>query len=311
MRVPAFTSSARGVDSAPRAGRSVAQVNVDRIAYAVATPGSADSLLSIGEFSRRSRLSMKALRLYERRGLLEPATVDGTNGYRRYRASQLPTARLIAMLRRLDMPLADVVTVLRAPGPRAAELVGAYWDSIERRVAGQRELARHLQIRLAGAEGSYDMFEIQQREVPEQLLLTEQRHIRVPELTDWMGSAFGRLERSAERFGGIAGPALAIFHGEVNDDSDGPVEVCVPIEPRADLSDDVAARIEPAHREAYVRINRAMVEYPQILTAYDAVERWVGANGIAIAGPPREVYFTDFMAAGPNDEVCDIAFPIA
>jgi DNA-binding transcriptional MerR regulator len=286
-------------------------VNVDRVAYTVATPGSPDALLSIGEFSRRSRLSMKALRLYERRGLLVPATVDEANGYRRYRASQLPTARLIAMLRRLDMPLAEVGAVIAAPEPRAGDLVREYWESTERRVAGQRELARHLQIRLAGAEGSYEMFEVQEREVPEQLLLTEQRHIRVPELSTWMGSAFGRLERSAERFGGITGPALAIFHGEVNDDSDGPVEVAVPIEPGNDVIDDVGARVEPAHREAYVRINKAMVEYPQILTAYDAVERWVTTNGIAIAGPPREVYFTDFMAAGPNDEVCDIAFPIA
>jgi DNA-binding transcriptional MerR regulator len=270
-----------------------------------------DESLTIGAFARRSRLSLKALRLYERRGLLMPAGVDETTGYRRYRAGQLSTARLIAMLRRLDMPLAEVAAVIAAPEPLSGELVATYWDSIEQRVAVQRELARHLQIRLAGAEGSYEMFEVQQREVPEQLLLTEQRHIRVPELSDWMGSAFGRLEASAERFGGPAGPALAIFHGEVNDDSDGPVEVCVPIDRSRDPGTDVPARIEPAHREAFVRINKAMVEYPQILTAYDAVERWVTSNGIAMTGAPREVYFTDFMAAGPNDEVCDIAFPIA
>jgi DNA-binding transcriptional MerR regulator len=35
-----------------------------------------DRLLSIGVFARRSRLSMKALRLYDRRGLLTPADVD-------------------------------------------------------------------------------------------------------------------------------------------------------------------------------------------------------------------------------------------
>jgi DNA-binding transcriptional MerR regulator len=286
-------------------------VNVDRVAYATAERDDPVELLSIGAFARRSRLSVKALRLYERRGLLTPATVDEATGYRRYRSSQLPRARLIAMLRRLDMPLAEVATVIDAPEPAGGELVAAYWAAIERRFAGQRELARHLTIRLAGAEGSYDMFEVQQRDIPEQLLLTEQRHIRVPELSTWMGSAFGRLHASAQRFGGAAGPALAIFHGEVNDDSDGPVEVCVPIDHDEDPGNELAARIEPAHREAFVRIKKAMVEYPQILTAYDAVERWVTARGIALAGAPREVYFTDFVAAGPDDEVCDIAFPIA
>lgn len=283
--------------------------NVDRVAYATGTADAAERWLSIGEFARRSRLSVKALRLYDRRGLLVPAVVDETNGYRRYRETQLAAARLIAMLRRLDMPLARVAQVVAAPVPESGELVASYWAAIERRIAAQRELARHLGIRLTGTEGSYDMFDIKQRDVAEQLVLTEQRHVLAPDLPTWMGAAFGRLEASAERFGGVAGPALAIFHGEVNEDSDGPVEVCVPIDPGQDPGGDVAARIEPAHREAFVRIRKAMVEYPQILTAYDAVERWVSANG-AVAGAPREVYFTDFMAAGPDDEVCDIAFPI-
>jgi hypothetical protein len=50
------------------------------------------------------------LRLYERIGLLTPVHVDG-NGYRRYDVSQLSTARLISMLRRLDMPLAQVADI--------------------------------------------------------------------------------------------------------------------------------------------------------------------------------------------------------
>src|SRR5688572_3627537 len=82
-----------------------------------------DRLLTIGEVSRRSRLSLKALRPYERLGLLVPDRVDAT-GYRRYREGQLAAARLVVMLRRLDMPLARVAEVLAAAGPRAAEVLG-------------------------------------------------------------------------------------------------------------------------------------------------------------------------------------------
>jgi len=53
-----------------------------------------DPFLPIGVFARRSRLSAKALRLYDEMGLLVPADVDPENGYRRYRESQLATARL-------------------------------------------------------------------------------------------------------------------------------------------------------------------------------------------------------------------------
>lgn len=41
-------------------------------------------LLSIGEFSAACRLSPKALRLYDRLGLLRPAQVDAVSGYRWY-----------------------------------------------------------------------------------------------------------------------------------------------------------------------------------------------------------------------------------
>lgn len=297
----------------------------------------ADPLLTIGIFARRSRLSMKALRVYERLGILVPAQVDPANGYRRYRESQLATARLIVLLRRIDMPLARVAEVIAAIGPqgaeaamrfratltraeiaeiaatvgtRGSELIATYWNEVESRVASQRQLAAHLRNRLLGEEGVSSMFEIRQREVPEQLVLTEQRHIRVDELSNWIGEATMRLMKSAETLGGVTAPMFVAYHGEVNQESDGPVEVCLPIALAQEGKSDVAMRHEPAHREAYTRITKAQVAFPQILSAYDAVGQWITTNGLNMSGSPREVYFADFMAAAPTDEVCDIAFPI-
>ncbi len=267
-----------------------------------------DELLSIGVFARRSRLSMKALRLYDRLGLLAPAEVDESSGYRRYRESQLATARLVVMLRRLDMPLARVAEVVAASDGRAAELVAAYWEGVERRFASQRELAVHLRGRLAGAEDA-SALDVRERDVPEQLVLTEQRHVLAHELPPWIAAAMERLHAAAARFGGVAAPPFVVYRGEVSEDSDGPVEACVPIDHAP--SDDAAMRVEPAHREAYLRLRKAQVEYPQILSAYDGVERWIDARGLTTTDAPREVYFVaDFAAAAPVDEVCDVAFPI-
>ncbi|MBJ7597569.1 MAG: MerR family transcriptional regulator [Candidatus Nephthysia bennettiae] len=267
-------------------------------------------MLSIGAFARRSRLSMKALRLYDRLGLLTPTHVDQGSGYRWYRESQLPTARLVAMLRRLDMPLTQVAKVISAAGPRRAELVASYWDAVERRIASQRELAAHLRIRLSGEERSFRMFEIQQRDVPEQTVLTDRRHLLVDELPNWIAATMGRLLQSAEGYGGVVSAPFVVYHGEVNQDSDGPVEVCVPVGAAPHESTGSAIRSEPVHSEAYVRLTKAQVEYPQILSAYDAVAQWIGSNGRAVSGSPREVYFADWNAAGPGDEVCDVAFPM-
>src|SRR5690348_10370373 len=119
-----------------------------------------DPLLSISVFGRRSRLSMKALRLYDRLGLLAPAQVDERSGYRWYRESQLETARLVAMLRRLDMPLAQVGEVITAPGRKAAELIAAFWEATERRFASQRELVAYLRLTQSDGEGILGMYEI-------------------------------------------------------------------------------------------------------------------------------------------------------
>lgn len=69
-------------------------------------------LRSIGALARQSGLSVSALRFYDAAGILRPAEVDATSSYRWYTAEQVTTARLIASLRRVSMPLNDIGAVL-------------------------------------------------------------------------------------------------------------------------------------------------------------------------------------------------------
>ena len=70
---------------------------------------------TIGDFSRASHLSVKTLRHYHEVGLLEPSAVDPDNGYRYYSEDQIPVAQVIRRLRALQMPVAEVRSVLAAP----------------------------------------------------------------------------------------------------------------------------------------------------------------------------------------------------
>jgi DNA-binding transcriptional MerR regulator len=282
---------------------------------AVPAAANRDRLLSIGAFARRSRLSIKALRLYDRSALLMPADVNPATGYRRYRESQLLRARLIVMMRRAGIPLAQVAEIIAAPGQEGAELLAAYWADAERGFGVQRDLISRLRLSLlAGAAVAADgALDIRERDVPGQLVLTEKRSLRITELKGWLPAALSRLAETARQHGGLAGEQLAIYHGEVNEDSDGPVEVCAPVASSTELPLGVTARYEAAHREAYVTITRAQLEYPQILSAYDAVADWISSAGLTQAGPPREVYLCgiDDASAAPGDPVCHVAYPIA
>ncbi|HKF88391.1 MAG TPA: MerR family DNA-binding transcriptional regulator [Propionibacteriaceae bacterium] len=82
----------------------------------------AERTLTVGAFARRARLSPKALRLYDRLGVLSLAAVDEHNGYRE---SQPAAAPLIVALRRLDMPLAPGRLGARQPNRLPAPSVAS------------------------------------------------------------------------------------------------------------------------------------------------------------------------------------------
>ncbi|WP_431314744.1 MerR family transcriptional regulator [Streptomyces murinus] len=279
-----------------------------------------EDLLTIGAFAARARLSAKALRLYDRLGLLAPAYVDESSGYRYYRATQVERARLVALLRQLDMPLARIAEVAGAEGTAAARLLDAYWADVEARMAGQRTLAEYLRGRLSGrSDEMYGKFAVETVDVPARVVITESRHTLADELPAWIGAALGRLEAAAQECGGVAAAPFVVYHSEVSMESDGPAQACVPVADEAAArawagrqgrGRETGVRVEPAARLAYVRITKAQVAHPQILAAFEAVEEWLGREGLEPDGPCREIYFADWAAAGPEDPVCDVAFPV-
>jgi protein phosphatase len=107
-------------------------------------------LLTIGAFARASRLSPKALRLYDDLGLLRPAHVDPQSGYRWYHPGQLERARLVAWLRRLGMPLNRIRVVCDLEPAAAAEEVAAYWAQVMADTATRQQLATFLVDYLSG-----------------------------------------------------------------------------------------------------------------------------------------------------------------
>jgi DNA-binding transcriptional MerR regulator len=214
--------------------------------------------VSIGEFARRSRLSIKALRLYDKRGVLVPARVDEASGYRYYDVAQLEDAHLVAMLRQLDFRLAAIRKLLVCDPVDAANQIAAHWRKVESAHDARRELADYLVNRLSGK--SYVMYEVATREIPERSVLCLKRN--VDEKGAWaLGKEFIAIlrERPLPKMEGREGAMFSIYWGEVSADSDGPVEWCKPV-PESDARalaehyPELTLRTEPAHREAYVPI---------------------------------------------------------
>lgn len=106
-----------------------------------------DPLLSIGELSRASGLTVSALRFYDRARVLTPTCVDGWSGYRRYAPEQVLEARMLAGMRRVQVPVAEMAAALEAlrAGDRTAvhDLLEGHLRRLEEGLAdARRELGR-------------------------------------------------------------------------------------------------------------------------------------------------------------------------
>lgn len=106
------------------------------------------------------------------------------------------------------------------------------------------------------------------------------------------------------------GFATVVFHGVADLDSDGPVDVCIPIADGSSPIGDDLIRTEEAHTQAYITLTRPQIAFPQILQVYGALRRWISANEYSISGPPREIYLADFETVASNDPLCDVAIPM-
>lgn len=144
------------------------------------------------------------------------------------------------------------------------------------------------------------MIEIQVRDVPEQPVVSDVRTVVQAELEPWLREGMARVAERAGHPDGLV--FIVIYEGNPNL-GPVPVEVCATVATGGD-------RTIPAHREAFARVTKELVTSGQLGTVYEAIEKWIVANGFTVAVAPRETYWTDFMSAAPGDEVFDVAFPI-
>lgn len=250
------------------------------------------NLLSIGTFSEMTRLSIKALRLYDQLDLLQPRHVDSQSGYRYYEADQLPRARMIRNMRDMDMPLAAIRQVLAAldSSPAQAEtLVREYASMRERQV--ERILAQvHQFIRNIQQETNPMTLEVNVKTIASQQVLSVTRRVKVNKLNETIQKSLETLYAFAEEKQTEA--PFGIYHGSINEQEDGPIEICLPVAEVVKAKGDVQVKTLEGGKAASVIMLGAQCDFPAILGAYDAAADWIQKNGYQMAEPPREVWYS-------------------
>lgn len=266
--------------------------------------------LTIGDFSRMTTLSVKALRHYHEIGLLEPAAVDPDSGYRIYDVDQVPTAQVIRRLKDLGMTLDDVKRVLQAPdvGSRNQAIV----DHLQR-MEGELEQTKanvaSLRRLLEAPTAPHARVEFRSLAPTSSIAIRDR--VTVDNLDSWWVEAFGDLHRAAARSGlSRSGPDGALYPNEWFEEEVGDVVAFMPVS--GDAAVRHAGRVMPymvPAAELAVLLHRGPLR--DLDQAFAALGTFVFERAIAIDGPIREYYLvTSFDSEDETRLQTEVAWPI-
>ena len=261
--------------------------------------------MTIGDFSRATRLSAKALRFYHRVGLLEPAAVDPNNQYRYYGREQIEDARVIHHLRSLDMPLEEISRALQAPSDEVKNaIIADHLQRMEERLAQTQSAVESLRRLLTDPP---QPVRVERRDIASMSALVIRDTIDLGDLGAWFTSANADLDDVVMRSGmTVDGPRGGLWSTELFLNEHGDCALFQPVAPstppergRAVLESLPAATLAVAtHRGSDETIG----------DVYADLGAYVNEHGIGASGPVRETY----LDGTPGREgTTEIGWPIS
>ncbi|MDT3398626.1 MerR family transcriptional regulator [Streptomyces sp. B1866] len=260
-------------------------------------------MLTIGDFARHGRVSVRMLRHYDAIGLLSPARTDPFTGYRWYEAAQLARLNRIVAFKDLGFTLQQVATLLDEQ-VSAEELHGM----LRLRRAELAERAAADARRLAGVEARLRTIEREGRMPTDEVVIKTVPAVRVAELTGVAAKdtnediaavieplyeqLFERLEAA-----GVTPrePAIAYYEPAPDSDEGLVVHAAVPVSAEPGDARGFAIVDLPEIEAATVVHHGPMAG---VLSTYQAIAQWVETHNYRSTGMSREVY----LVATPDDD---------
>jgi DNA-binding transcriptional MerR regulator len=269
------------------------------------------TLVNIGQFSRMTHLSVKALRHYHDTGVLVPAAIDPFTGYRSYDVAQVPAAQVIRRLRDLGMPLDSVRTVVAAADVETRNReIAAHLTRMEDELARTQASVAELRALLTGPAVRPD---IVLRSIPAVTALAVAEVVTPADLGEWAPGVFSDIATVLKAAGLKAAGTVAagcfggLYPGDFFEVERAEVTVFLPVEPVSQPLPPGRVRLTqiPA-ADAAVAVHQGSLADAD--RTYAALGTVIAERAIGVDGPIREYYtvgFTDTEdEARHRTEVC-------
>jgi len=271
--------------------------------------------IPIGRFSAVTRLTQKALRYYEAKGLLVPETKDPFTGYRYYTGDQIQRGVKIRHLSDLGFTVEGMAEYLEAEDAgdrkRLSALVDARLEETKTELDRLSRVASLLDGNQITELMKESMSEPSIKDVPGVRMLSKRDKgpigATVGRLIGELMAAVTAPENQAN-YVKIVGPFMTIYHDNEYRELDADLEVAVPVTGKVTLSDPALEVKNLPGRRVACLVHKG--SYETIGPAYAKLYEYVIREGFELSGPMMDLYLNDPNTVAPGEVLTEIQAPI-
>lgn len=275
--------------------------------------------ITIGRFSSLTHLSQKALRHYDKKGILVPEIRDRFTGYRYYTVPQIESALKIKTLCSLGFGLTEVEEIL-------SSLSSGDRDAVKRLIGrrtreAQSEIARLEKITSLLLENR-DFSELFAMNVSEPVIkdIPAMRVIsgrRTGTYEDVCGKVSNELmaiifsPANQKNHVAITGPCLSLCYDSEYRETDADIEMAIPIHGQIAVHDPkFTVRTLPAVKVVSV-VYRGPYEHEGFSVAFENAFRFAAKKGLEPNGPDRQVYLNNPDETPSEELLTEVQIPVS
>lgn len=267
-------------------------------------------MFKIGDFSKLSQVTVKALRLYDRLGLLKPTRIDEFTGYRYYSAQQLPQLNRILAFKDLGFSLEEIAKLLDE-NLSPAEIRGM----LRIKQAELQQLVEKEQARLSRVEARLKQIESEDKMPNYEVVLKKVESIKVAAIRETLqnyasiGGLYDELLGYFKQQGVKPGHyCVGIWHDYEYKDSDVDGEAVISLDAEIIGNERIKIYKLPAIEKMACLVHNG--SYNTINQAYNTLLSWIEANNYKVIGSNREVYIVGGNEQNNDSFVTEVQFPV-
>jgi len=269
-------------------------------------------LFSVGEFSKITGLSIKAIHLYHEKGLLTPAHIDAQTGYRYYDGRNVEQARTIRKLREMSFSLEEIKIVLGNFEDEVLllDVLENKREQIRIQLSHLKGIAKLLDAIIASEKEAKTMAEtnvvIQEKDLTPLLVAGKRWKGRYQDA----GTAFAELGKKLGRL--LSGKPMNLYYDAEFKEDDADIQSCFPLRARPQKIPSGLLVQELPGGKFISMIHRG--PYTEIGKSYERLFAYLHQKGLRAQLPSREVYLKGpgmIFRGNPKNYVTEIQVPVA